>query len=71
MQKGNLSALVKYSSVQEVMVTHLFLLEETLRRSQGWPASFLTTNKDTVFHINGGKQQQRTEFSQLSIVSKG
>ncbi len=35
MQKGNLSALVKYSSVQEVMVTHLFLLEETLRRSQG------------------------------------
>ncbi len=60
MQKGNPSALVKYSSVQEVMVTHLFLLEETLRMSQGWPASFLTTNKhDTVFHINAGKQQER------------
>lgn len=35
MQKGNLSVLMKYGSVQEVMITHLFLLEETLRTSQG------------------------------------
>lgn len=58
------------SSVQEVMVTHLFLLEETLRGSHGWPASFLRDNKQKHTPFSTSMQDNnRTEPKTLTELN--